>query len=246
MKENPPNALADWAYFLDMDGTLIEIAESPSAVRVDEALLNLIKCLHLKCHGAVALISGRSLADLEQRMGGSLLPMAGQHGLERRDANKHLHVYRASSSAKSEIQDRLEAILARHPDVMLEDKGFSMAVHYRRALPLAGYLHRVMRRLVSELGAGLYLQKGKRVIELRPDGFDKGKAVDAYLSEMPFRGRRPVFIGDDLTDETAFVAVNKRGGLSIKVGEGASCAQYVLPDVQAVRHWLTGAAGVSP
>jgi trehalose 6-phosphate phosphatase len=246
MKDSPPIAMADWAYFLDMDGTLIEIAESPAAVSIDAALLNLIRCLHLNCRGAVALISGRSLADLEQRMGGSLVPMAGQHGLERRDASKHLHVYRSSSSAKDKIQDRLEPILGRYPDVMLEDKGLSMALHYRRALPLAGYLHRVMRGLLSELGEGLHLQKGKRVIELRPEGFDKGKAVDAYLSELPFLGRRPVFIGDDLSDETAFAAVNKRGGFSIKVGEGATCAQYGLPDVKAVREWLAGAAGVLP
>ncbi|HSD39946.1 MAG TPA: trehalose-phosphatase [Rhodocyclaceae bacterium] len=246
MRESPPIAMADWAYFLDMDGTLIEIAESPAAVSVDAALLNLIRCLHLNCRGAVALISGRSLADLEQHMGGSLIPMAGQHGLERRDASGHLHVFRSSSSAKYEIQGRLEPLLERHPNVILEDKGFSMALHYRRALPLAGYLHRVMRRLLSELGEGLHLQKGKRVIELRPEGFDKGKAVDAYLSESPFLGRRPVFIGDDLTDETAFSAVNRRGGFSIKVGEGPSCAQYGLPDVKAVREWLASAAGVPP
>jgi trehalose 6-phosphate phosphatase len=244
MRDSPPFAMADWAYFLDMDGTLIEIAETPGAVSIDAALLNLIRCLHLNCRGAVAVVSGRSLADLEERMGGSLVPMAGQHGLERRDAAKHLHVFRSSSSGKCQIQGRLAPILERHPEVILEDKGLSMALHYRRALPLAGYLHRVMRSLWSELGAGLQLQTGKRVIELKPEGFDKGSAVDAYLSEPPFIGRRPVFIGDDLTDETAFAVVNKRGGFSIKVGEGPSCAQYGLPDVKAVREWMAGAAGV--
>ncbi len=236
----PPAPRLDWAYFLDVDGTLIDIADTPEAVRVDDALLDLIARLQRASGGAVALVSGRALSFLDQRLGGLRLPLAGQHGLERRDAAGRLWVHAAPPSAKAAIKAALAPVLARHPGLLLEDKGLTLALHYRLAPRLASYAHRLMRRLADAADAGLEVQRGRRVAEIKPCGTDKGAAVAAYLTEPPFAGRRAVFIGDDRNDEHGFAEVNRRDGISIRVGKGASCARYRLPDVAAVRRWLEG------
>ncbi len=237
----PPAPCAECAFFLDVDGTLIEIADTPSAVRVDRELLELIGQLFRISGGALALVSGRSISDLEELLGAKRMPLAGQHGLERRDAAGRLWIHAAPPGAKCTIKEALAPVLTRHPGLLLEDKGLTLALHYRQAPHLAAYAHRLMARLMQEAGGQLELQKGKRVIEIKPAGIDKGTAVAEYLTETPFRGRHPVFIGDDLNDEHGFAEVNRMGGISIKVGPGASCARYRLPDVAAVRRWL-GAA----
>lgn len=234
----PPLPSVDWAYFLDVDGTLIDIADTPDAVQVDTGLLDLIGRLHLASGGAVALVSGRSISGLEQHLGMLRLPLAGQHGLERRDTAGRLWIHAAPPAAKCAIKEALAPVLARHPGLLLEDKGLTLALHYRLAPHLAAFAHRLMARLVNTAGAGLEVQHGKRVAEIKPSGIDKGTAVAEYLAEQPFRDRRPVFIGDDLNDEHGFAEVNKLDGISIKVGKGASCARFRLPDVAAVRSWL--------
>lgn len=237
----PPPAQLAWSYFLDVDGTLIEFAETPGAAHVDDALLGLVARLHHACGGALALISGRSLADLDKRLGSVRLPLAGQHGLERRDARHRLHVHAAPPAARCEILHRLARLAERHPGLLVEDKGLTIAVHYRRAPQLASWLHRMLRRWVAEQGKHLQLQCGHRVIEIKPAGFDKGSAIGEFVSEPPFRGRVPVFIGDDLTDEHGFARINELGGYSIKVGAGPTGAEWRLPGVGAVRAWLAGA-----
>jgi trehalose 6-phosphate phosphatase len=234
----PPPPGVDWAYFLDVDGTLIDIADTPDAVRVDTALLELIAHLHRASDGAVALVSGRALSDLEHRLGALRLPLAGQHGLERRDAAGRLWIHAAPPAAKRAIKDALAPVLARHPGLLLEDKGLTLALHYRLTPHLAAYAHRLMAQLARAANAGLEVQRGKRVAEVKPSGIDKGTAVSEYLAESPFKGRRPVFIGDDLNDEHGFAEVNTLGGISIKVGKGRSCARFRLRDVAAVRSWL--------
>ena len=237
----PPSPSAAWAYFLDVDGTLIDISETPDAAQVDAALLELIARLHGACGGALALVSGRAIGDLERYLGTLRLPIAGQHGLERRDARGRLSAHAALPAAKSAIKAALAPVLARHPGLLLEDKGLTLALHYRLAPRLASYAHRLMKGLASTAGSGLEVQRGKRVAEIKPAGIDKGSAVSAYLDEAPFMGRRPVFIGDDRNDEHGFAAVNRLDGISIKVGKGGSCARYRLPDVAAVRRWLAEA-----
>jgi len=239
--DSPPAPRLDWAYFLDVDGTLIDIADTPDAVRVDTALLDLIARLQGASGGAVALVSGRALSFLESRLGTLRLPLAGQHGLERRDAAGRVWIHAAPPAAKSAIKQALAPVLARHPGLLLEDKGLTLALHYRLAPHLAAYAHRLMARLAAAAGAGLEVQRGKRVAEIKPSGVDKGTAIAQYLTEPPFAGRRAVFIGDDLNDEHGFAGVNKLDGISVKVGKGASCARFRLPDVAAVRRWL-GAA----
>jgi len=237
----PPPPRLDWAYFLDVDGTLIDIADTPDAVHVDGALLTLIARLQRASGGAVALVSGRALSFLDHRLGALRLPLAGQHGLERRDASGRVWIHAAPPAARSAIKAALAPVLARHPGLLLEDKGLTLALHYRLAPQLAAYAHRLMARLAAAASAGLEVQRGRRVAEIKPAGMDKGSAVSAYLAEPPFAGRRPVFIGDDLNDEHGFAEVNRLDGISVKVGTGASCARYRLADVAAVRRWLADA-----
>ena len=238
---DPPAANLDWAFFLDVDGTLIAIADSPDAVTVDAALSDLLARLSRESGGAVALISGRAIDDLDKRLGALRVPLAGQHGLERRDAEGRMRVHAALAGAKERIKQVLSAIVERHPGLLLEDKGLTLALHYRLAPRLASYAHRVTAQLAQDASAGLEVLHGKRVAEIKPAGFDKGSAVAEYLSEPPFKGRRPVYIGDDLNDEHAFAEVNRLGGISIKVGRGKSCAHFRLPDVAGVISWLGGA-----
>jgi trehalose 6-phosphate phosphatase len=240
-RATPPPPSVAWAYFLDVDGTLIDLAERPDAVHVDTELLDLIARLHRASGGAMALVSGRALSDLNQRLGALHVPLAGQHGLERRDAAGRLWIHAAPPAAKGAIVDALAPVLARHAGLLLEDKGLTLALHYRRAPHLADYAQRLMERLALGAGAELEVQHGKCVAEVKPAGIDKGTAVAEYLSESPFQGRRPVFIGDDLNDEHAFAEVNKLDGISIKVGKGVSGARFRLRDVAAVRRWLNDA-----
>jgi trehalose 6-phosphate phosphatase len=239
--KRPPLPSLDWAFFLDVDGTLINIAETPQAVFVGQALLDLVANLHHACGGALALVSGRMISDLQARTKLFQLPIAGLHGLERRDSVGRLWIHAAPPTAKGAIKDALAPILARHPGLLLEDKGLTLALHYRQAPALAAYVHRVMSHLAALYGPELELQRGKFVVEVKPAGINKGTAITEYLSESPFRGRRAVFIGDDQNDEYGFAAVNAQNGVSIKVGRGPSCAHFRLPDVAAVHQWLGSA-----
>lgn len=227
-----------WAYFLDVDGTLVELAEHPDAVIVPQALRDMIVATQRHCGGALAVVSGRSLTVLDAMLGIPGLPMAGQHGLERRDPDGRVQQLVLAPAALDEIEAELLPLRARHPGLLLERKGMSLAIHYRQAPRLGGYLHRVLAAFLAETPHGLHLQKGKYVLELKPEGHDKGSAIAAFMTQPPFRGRRPVFIGDDLTDEHGFAMVNALQGISIKVGRGATRASWRLPDVLAVRAWL--------
>jgi trehalose 6-phosphate phosphatase len=237
----PPDAESNWAYFLDVDGTLIDIAATPDAVHVDEELLALLARLHAVNGGALALISGRSLADLDERLPGLRVPMAGQHGLERRDAVGAVWRPGIGSAAWPAIRAALARERGRNAGLLLEDKGFTLALHYRLAPRLASHVHRLMAEMNRRAGDGYTLQKGKFVVELKPDGIDKGTAIAAYLGEPPFAGRRPVFIGDDANDEHGFAEINRVGGVSIKVGPGRTGARHRLASVAAVRNWLAAA-----
>jgi trehalose 6-phosphate phosphatase len=132
----------------------------------------------------------------------------------------------------------LVEVVARHPRLLIEDKGLSLALHYRRAPGLAPAAHRAMRRVQLALGDRYCIHRGKRVVELAPAGRDKGAAIAAFMREAPFRGRTPVFIGDDVTDEYGFRTVNRLGGYSIKVGPGRTTAGWRLANVRAVLRWL--------
>lgn len=240
LRKAPPPADVGWAFFLDVDGTLIDIAASPGAVIVDDALLGLVARLHHASGGALALISGRCLKDLDKHLGSVRIPLAGQHGLERRNAAGRQYTHAVSANARRDLHHRLDVLVAQHPGLLLEDKGLSLALHYRQAPHLASWLHKLLRSWI-QTHDGLELQKGKRVLEIKPIGFDKGSAIAEFMVEPPFHGRMPVFIGDDATDEHGFERLNQMTGLSVKVGAGSTAAKYRLPNVAAVRAWLNDA-----
>ena len=236
---HPPAPRPDWAYFFDIDGTLLDIADSPEGVRLDRDVRALIEAVYRFSGGAVALISGRAIRDVDELFHAHL-PAAGQHGTERRDAAGRV-TRNAAPVALDEAYERLRGAVAVHAGLLLEHKGLSLALHYRRAPALGGYAHRLMRSVLPGLQGAFCIQSGKRVVELRPAGQNKGAAVREFMQEDPFRGRAPVFVGDDRTDEHGFQMVNELRGYSVKVGRGASAARWRLRDVQAVRAWLEGA-----
>lgn len=237
---------ADWAYFFDIDGTLAEIACLPGDVRVDPALRRSIEALFTASGGALALVSGRSIREIDALFPGVPMPVAGQHGTERRNANGAVVRHDFPAERLGWLRERLAALPLAYPGLHLEDKGSSLALHYRNAPRLAAFVHHRVRSLAAESGTGLAVQAGKRVIELVPDGQSKGGAVLSFLGEPPFRGRLPVFVGDDVTDETAFDAVNRLDGLSVKVGPGRTMARWRLRDVSAVRAWLEHGSNATP
>ena len=237
-----PGAHARWALLLDVDGTLLALRDHPLLVRADRTLLRLLDRLAARVGGAFALVSGRSVADLDRIFAPRMWPAAGQHGLERRDATGQLH-YRVGAERQIEhAAIRLRRFVANHPGMLLEHKGASLAVHYRLAPSRAQEVARALDAVVAELGPRFEIVEGKMVREVRPVGRNKGTAIAAFLREAPFAGRCPVFVGDDRTDEFGFALVNRAGGHSIKVGPGATEATWRLPGPQAVRRWLAQVA----
>jgi trehalose 6-phosphate phosphatase len=238
-----PRASSDWALFLDVDGTLLDIAETPQAVEVPAGIASLLERLFYALGGAVALASGRPLETLDRWFGGLRAPAAGLHGLERRGANGAVHHVEAPVLSLERVRQRLAGIETKFPGLLVEDKGRAVAVHYRKAPERAAEVFRLVGEAARDSGGDLELLEGKQVLEVRPRGADKGKVVEAFMAEPPFRGRIPVFVGDDRTDEDGFAAVNRLGGHSIRVGrEGPSAARYRLDDAPAVREWLAAVA----
>ncbi len=232
---------SDLALFLDVDGTLIEIASTPHAVIVTDDLKALLRTLANRLGSALALVSGRSIPTLDALFAPLHLAAAGIHGCERRAADGHLVRPTIDEHRFAAARDELAQWSGRHPGSLLEDKGYALALHYRLAPALESAALGEALRALQQLGGTHELQRGKFVFELRPAGYSKGTAIAAFMAEAPFRGRRPVFIGDDVTDEDGFAVVNRLGGISIRVGNVAqTAAQHHLADVDAVRRWLAG------
>ena len=233
-----PGPDAAWAYFFDLDGTLVAIAPSPSGIRIARSVHDMIERLYRATGGAVALITGRRIADIDRLFPQIRLPVAGQHGTERRGATGRVSRHALPARALGVARRELAAAVIRHPGLVLEDKGLSLALHYRQAPQLGGYAHRLARSVLPHLGQACGIQSGKRIVEIRPTGRDKGTAIQAFMRERPFEHRTPVFLGDDTTDERGFAMVNHLGGHSVKVGPGPTAARWRLRDVAAVRAWL--------
>jgi trehalose 6-phosphate phosphatase len=233
-----PPLQPDWAFFLDIDGTLLDIAPTPKSVHTAKADCKLVAALYDKADGALALVSGRSLAMIDELFSPLRLPAAGQHGVERRDARGRVHHPRVSSDVLGHAADTIRAFAERHSGLVFENKGYSMALHYRLAPHLAGAAHAVVREAARALGEGVEVQRGKMVAELKPAGHDKGRAIAAFMREKPFSRRVPVFLGDDLTDEHGFRLVQELGGHAVKVGSGQTVARWRLANPAAARAWL--------
>lgn len=235
----PPADLLDGAaLFLDFDGTLVELAETPDAIRVPSALAPMLGRLRARLAGRLAIVSGRSLADLERHLPLHDIAFSGSHGLELRLADGTrlpLSVPVGLEGARAEV----ERFAGAHDGLIVEGKPAGIALHYRRAPQLEADVRAFMAAVAA--AHGFSLQAGKMVAELRVEGANKGDAVRAFMTEPPFAGAVPVFVGDDQTDEHAFAAVAALRGAGVLVGPArTTAAAYRLESVAAVAQWLGG------
>ncbi len=237
----PPAPGADdgWALFLDVDGTLLDLACHPDEVQVDAQLHADLARMHARLRGAVALLSGRPLSQLDALFDWQPRGAAGLHGAELRTPDGRMCV-NGDDGAYAGMHARAAALVADAEGVMLEDKQRALALHFRRAPAARAAAERIAEALLEEVAGGRFaLQRGDHVIELKPAGVDKGRALAALMQQAPFRGRRPWMLGDDLTDEDAFERVNATGGVSVIIGpRRPTAARHALPDPAAVRAWL--------
>ena len=231
--DNPKNL----ALFLDIDGTLLEIVERPELVTVPPALLQSLERLAGQLGGALALVTGRTLANADSLFSGLSLPVGAVHGMERRSYQGAIESAGLAYDLTA-LRDVLAGFVSDRPGLLLEDKGRTIALHYRAAPALESEVHAfILEQLFGR--TGLALLHGKIVFEIKPEGADKGAAIRAFMEEAPFSGRVPVFLGDDTTDEYGFTAVRALGGYGYCVGlERESDARYRLADVAAVHEWL--------
>lgn len=239
----PPLLDPDWALFTDVDGTLLEIAPDPEAVRIPASLPNLLQALQNRHRGAFALVSGRQIGVLDDLFRPWHGAAAGLHGGERRrpDGSCVEIASEDAAAALGRVRSAADDFVARSRGVRIEDKGRTLALHYRGTPERQSEVTRFAAEAVAASGGALRLIGGKMVAELAPRDYGKGAAIAAFLAEAPFRGRVPVFLGDDATDEDGFAEIAPRGGLAIRVGppDAASAAAYALPDVSTVLDWLT-------
>jgi trehalose 6-phosphate phosphatase len=230
---------ADIALFLDVDGTLLEIAATPAAVRVPAALRNTLQLAAKREDGALALVSGRTIAELDLLFAPLLLPGAGLHGAEMRDPAGNLTRPGTDSRLLDPARELLGELVAHYKGLLLEDKGSAVAIHFRQAPQHERAAMEVMGGLAEQLRDKFVLRDGKCVLELTPRGFSKRGAIEAFMRLPPFAGRTPVFIGDDVTDEDGFEAVNALGGYSVRVGDlAATAAKFRFSSVSTVIAWL--------
>jgi trehalose 6-phosphate phosphatase len=235
LHDSLPRITPQTALFLDFDGTLVEIAAQPEAVVVPPLLTSLLAGLYQQLGGALALVSGRSLLDLDSFLAPLQLPVASEHGAQRRSADGLL--ISAPATDLSLARQAAEDLVQRHPALRLERKSLALSLHYRQAPELEDLCLQVMRDALKR-SAGLELMQGKCVIDLKPIGISKGTAITAFMAEAPFAGRLPIFAGDDVTDEAGFEQVKRLGGHTIKVGAGPTCAQHRCASVAELAAWL--------
>lgn len=232
------------ALFLDFDGTLVDIAPQPEDVVVPPGLLRSLDLVCQRLGGALALISGRPVDQIDAFLKPLRLPAAGVHGAERRSASGEWSLL--ATPPLTEVEQAALALAARHPALRVEIKRGSVALHYRQAPELQDVCVETMRA-AADRSAGLTLLLGKMVVEAKPGGASKGLAIEAFMREAPFAGRSPVFVGDDVTDEAGFATVQRMNGFGVKVGEGPSIARERILSPAQFRDQLNiaaaGAAG---
>jgi len=229
------------ALFLDVDGTLLDIRDRPSDVRADAELIGVLQACFARLGGAMSLVSGRTVAEIDRIFAPAVFPVAGAHGAELRFDDARAIVV-ADGSLPRRAARRLQTFANAHDGVLVEYKRGGASLHYRRAPQLEARCRELVTQIMDELGDAYRLIAGKMVFEIAPSANDKGIAIRRFLDEVPFAGRVPVFLGDDVTDEDGFRAVNEMAGISIRIGGNEhGVARYQLPDVAAVRPWLNQA-----
>jgi trehalose 6-phosphate phosphatase len=229
--------------FLDLDGTLADIAPEPHLAEIDAVTINTLSTLHRRLAGAVAVVTGRALADADRMLAPLLLPAVAVHGNVRRSVTGEVWQIAVPEERTQAVYAALAERIAGIDGLFVEIKTGAVALHWRRRPELADACLLIADEVVSQMGGGtIALQPGKMVIELKLSRETKGRGIAALMAEPPFAGRRPIFIGDDETDETGFAVVNAQGGLSIKVGPEPTAARYHLAGPEAVRAWLKALA----
>jgi trehalose 6-phosphate phosphatase len=246
----PPPLDPHAALFIDVDGTLLEIAPRPELVEVPLSLPVLLQRLAGEREQALALISGRPIAELDRLFRPWRGAAAGLHGIERRRpggsyAGNGDEADRVAAGALERLRPEMTAIACQWPGAFIEDKGRTLALHYRAVSEAEAAIRGAAARLVEQYSDSLRLIAGNMVVEFQPRHHDKGRVIAAFMEETPFRGRRPVYLGDDTTDEDGFAEVNRRGGMSIRIGQPSvrTAARYGLPFVRSALEWLEGAPG---
>jgi trehalose 6-phosphate phosphatase len=230
--------LGNLALFLDVDGTLLDIAPVPEAVKVPEGLGNALASLYENLGGALAIVSGRPIKQIDQLLKPLVLPASGQHGFEIRrvpDAPvEQLQPPTALNLLRPGVIELARSMLG----VLPEFKSGAIAMHYRQVPDMAGPLLRALEKMVGTPAGEFVIQPGKMVYEIKPRGVDKGRAISQLMMAPPFESRIPVFVGDDVTDEYGFAAVRQMNGRAIHVGTAHDSADAVLPSPAHVRAWL--------
>jgi len=225
------------ALFLDFDGTLVAIANRPDDVRLDPETRDALADLNQRLGGALAIVTGREISAVDHFLEPLRLSVAGVHGLMRRDAQGRTYASPVDSGLPAAIERAVFPFLAKHPGLRVERKYGALALHYREHPELEQASIEALENAVGEIQR-TEIKRGKMVIEVKAIGGDKGAAVADFLKEKPFAGRRPVFAGDDVTDEDAFVLVNARDGISIKVGPGTTHATFRTSGTAEFLEWL--------
>ncbi len=234
------------AILLDIDGTLLDLAPTPAGVLVPSSLQAALMGLWKWTGGALALVSGRALSDIDRVFAPVDLPAIGGHGAEIRPLVRDEKVVRRPLPLVEERLRRRVLALAS-PGILIEDKGYSLAIHYRLAPERAPALRRSIAEIIRDLESGTYeILPGKAVLEIKPTGFNKGSAVLELMEMKPFKGRTPIFVGDDVTDETVFAILPDVGGLGISVGSEMAGAALVFDQPADVRNWLKRLASRAP
>ncbi|WP_454055764.1 trehalose-phosphatase [Cupriavidus sp. Marseille-Q8015] len=225
----------DTALFLDFDGTLADLAPRPELVRVEPELVGTLTALHTSLDGALAIISGRPVAELDHFLQPLRLPAAGVHGAEFRNIGERLITPPAPGIGP--LMPQLEALVNKYPGLRLEYKTIAVAIHFRQAPELEPLVRAAVADVLRD-AVGLEALPGKMVVEIKPAGVDKGGAIASFMRMPPFAGRRPLFAGDDVTDEAGFVVVRELGGTGVLVGQRATAASVSVTGPAALRCWL--------
>jgi trehalose 6-phosphate phosphatase len=234
-----PLSVHQHALFLDFDGTLADIAPHPGAVQVHVDMVSTLQSAYHLFNGALAIVSGRRIAEIDGFLAPLILPAAGEHGVQWRNSRGDFFELDAKglTSLLDPIMQAAEYLASQHPGLLLEQKTAGFALHYRMAPALYTLCWHTLAPMVQRTPA-LALMRGKYVIEVVPSAIDKGTAIHSFLLKPPFQGRIPIFMGDDVTDEAGFAAVQELGGYGVKVGAGPSVARHRCPNPAALRAWL--------
>ena len=240
-----PHAIPQLAIFTDFDGTLVEIAETPDMIEVPETLAHQLERAARELDSAFAVITGREIADIDRYLAPLHLPVAGAHGTQRRRADGIMEaIDPAAIMGAEEIARILSSLVIANPALLIETKEGAVALHYRQAPELEAAVRTAMEEAVNSV-PDFTLVQGKMVIEARPRAANKGDALRAFMREEPFLGRTPIFIGDDTTDEDAFIAAQDLGGVGIKLGEGDTAARMRIANVASVHALIQGLGDIA-